>query len=435
MVRMIPWKWAVWVLGILAATSAAVVLGRPGTSPTTLNVGVSGRDNQYVSAASDGASVALAWSASSEATGTDVFAAVSHDHGASFGAPVRVNAVERQANINGEQPPRITFRKRPDGRRQIVVLWTAKATGGTSLLSARSDDDGRTFGPTTPAPGTETAGNRGWESMAAASDGQLYAVWLDHRDTAAQAMTGHTMHQHGAATAASSADGVTRAQLSQLFVGSLDGGTLPKSVTRGVCYCCKTSVATGPDGVLYAAWRHVYEGNRRDIAFTMSRDGGRSFLDPVRVSEDDWQIDGCPENGPSLAVDGERVHVLWPTLVTENGNETLKLFLATTTDGRSFTPRSPLPTTGAAAYHPQLAVAANGDLIAAWDELSAGKRRVRIASGRPKANGTVTFKPLARSEDEFGSYPALTTSGRSVVLAWTARNGARSTIAVRRIPY
>jgi hypothetical protein len=49
------------------------------------------------------------------------------------------------------------------------------------------------------------------------------------------------------------------------------------------------------------------------IAFTLSRDGGRTFASPIRVSDDHWVLDGCPENGPALAVDASRrVHLVWP---------------------------------------------------------------------------------------------------------------------------
>ena len=70
-------------------------------------------------------------------------------------------------------------------------------------------------------------------------------------------------------------DGVAMAQKSKLFVASLDGTLAPRALTGGVCYCCKTAAAATGDAI-YAAWRHVYPGNLRDMAFTMSRDGGRS---------------------------------------------------------------------------------------------------------------------------------------------------------------
>ncbi|HET9267196.1 MAG TPA: hypothetical protein VFO31_03495 [Vicinamibacterales bacterium] len=71
---------------------------------------------------------------------------------------------------------------------------------------------------------------------------------------------------------------------------------------------------------MYVAWRHVYPGNVRDIAFTMSNDGGKTFAAPIRVSDDRWVLDGCPEKDPALAVDAHRrVDVVWPTLVPPAG--------------------------------------------------------------------------------------------------------------------
>jgi hypothetical protein len=419
-----------------AASMAAVALmsacGRARPESVTL-VGVPGQLNQHVSAASDGSTlVALAWAASSESTGTNIFAAVSSDAGNSFSAPVRVNAVEGQADVNGEQPPRVTIERSPDSGSSIVVLWTAKGREGTSLLYARSTDRGRTFGPTTSMPSVDAPGNRGWESMAAAGNGEVYALWLDHRDTA-QAMSGHT-HRHGA-DASAKTDGVARAQRSQLFVSSLNGRLAPRAITRGVCYCCKTALTIDDDGTIYAAWRHVYPANMRDIAFTRSRDGGNSFEEPVRISEDEWQLDGCPENGPALSVDAsKRIHVLWPTLVRDGNHETLKLFHAFSSDGRTFSPRAALPTSGPA-YHPQLVIAADGSLFAAWDEVQSGTRRVRVARGHSDGRGGFGFSAVSLGDDVAGSYPALAALEKQAILAWATRTDDESRIGVARIPY
>jgi hypothetical protein len=423
--------------GALLLAGAALVAGGPLVSSQTAAIGVPGRVNEYPSVASQGAWVAIAWAASSESAGTNVYAAVSRDAGASFGSPVRVNAIEKQASVNGEQPPRIAF-VAGSGAPSIVVVWTAKAGSGTALLSARSSDGGRSFGASAPVPGSDAAGNRGWESIAVDSaTGRVYAVWLDHRDTAAQAGGAHAAHQHGAAapSGASSGDGAERAQRSQLFVGSVGAGLPARGIARGVCYCCKTAVITAPDGALYLAWRHVYAGNQRDIAVATSRDRGRSFSDPVRVSEDRWQLDGCPENGPSLAVGNQgRVFVLWPTLVKEPGGETLRLFLSSTADGRRFAARAQLPTAGAA-YHPQLVTAADGTLVAAWDEVVSGApRRVRLARGRPGDGGQTQFEAIDLGSDTEGSYPALALTPDHLVIAWTARGAASKPLRVLRIP-
>jgi hypothetical protein len=67
------------------------------------------------------------------------------------------------------------------------------------------------------------------------------------------------------------------AQKSKLYFATSDGALAPRAITGGVCYCCKTAIATGPNNAVYLAWRHVYPGDVRDIAFAASHDcGGRS---------------------------------------------------------------------------------------------------------------------------------------------------------------
>lgn len=394
-------------------------------------VGVPGHVNEHVSIASDGASfVALAWAASSVSAGTNIFAAVSRDGGVSFAPPVRVNLVEGQARINGEQPPRIVLRQTGGRDPAMIVLWTARQGGTTVLLHAESLDDGRRFAPARSLLPDDVAGNRGWASMAARDDGRMFAMWLDHRDAVSTRSQGGT-HQHGAR---SPEESDARAQRSQLFVGTLDGTVAPTAIARGVCYCCKTALASGPDGRMYAAWRHVFSGSERDIAFTMSDDvAGPAFRQPVRVSDDGWQLDGCPENGPALAVDASRrIHVIWPTLV-RGDDEALRLFHASSVDGLAFSARSPLPSQGSA-FHPQLLATRDGTLIAAWDELIAGSRRVRVARAQASQDGGYAFSIVPGSDAMAGAYPALANAGTHVVLAWAepVENG-ESRVAVRRI--
>lgn len=396
-------------------------------------VGIPGQINEHVSLASDGGSVvALTWAASSESSGSNVFAAVSADSGISFSPPVRVNGADSEVRVNGEQPPRVTLVPGSDGTPTVVVLWTARRAGATSLLYAESRDNGRSFGPERSVISEEVNGNRGWESMVATRDGRLFVLWLDHRESAT-ATSAHAEHHHQAGSPAT-ADGVARAQRSQLFVSAPDGSLPPMAIARGVCYCCKTAIAADSEGRVYAAWRHVYEGSHRDIAFTSSRDtAGHMFDEPVRVSADGWQLDGCPENGPALAVEGRRVHVLWSTLVRTQ-QETLQIFHASSLDGRTFTSRTPLPSSGGAA-HPQLVSAPDGSLFAAWDELAAGARQVRVARGRASTNERFEFA-LGSIGDGAGAYPALASTRTHAILAWARpHSGTESRIAVTRLAY
>lgn len=399
-------------------------------------LGITGRANEHVSLAADGTTVAVAWAAS-DATGvTDVYTALSGDGGNTFAAPVRVNTTPGDARANGEQPPRVALVRTPDAAPEVVVFWIAKRGNETVLLTARSTSGGADYGASELVPGTNTAGNRGWQALGTDGSGHVDAVWLDHRRLATPAGPPPS-HQHHDATATTAAaavpdDGVAMAQRSDLYFARLGDTPAPRALTAGVCYCCKTSIAHAPDGTIYLAWRHVYPGNMRDIAFTASHDGGQTFGAPVRVSEDGWSIAGCPDDGPSMAVDaGGRVHVVWPTVVSENGRNAKRLFHAVTTDGRTFSPRVAV-SRGEAAHHPQIAAAGHGTVVVGWDEFAGDQRVTSRALGAFDENGAMVFTDDPAWSPVEGRYPALVAVENDVVTAWVSGQGAGSTIRVHR---
>jgi hypothetical protein len=181
------------------------------------------------------------------------------------------------------------------------------------------------------------------------------------------------------------------------------------------------------------AWRHIYPPNLRDIAVARSTDGGRTFSAPVRVSEDGWAIDGCPDDGPSIAIDSSGVlHVAWPTLVAASGSK--GIFYSYSRDGgQTFAPRTRLDEEGGGAAHPQLSVA-DGRVVVAWDQGGGGSRRVLL---REVIGGSGTESPRlgpARvlSGEAAAVYPSVVATSAGTVVAWTEEMGTGSGIRVRR---
>ncbi len=417
---------ALLLFGVLVPANAA--------GPITL--AVPGRSNANVSMAADGSLIAVVWSAATAAGETDIYAATSRDSGATFSSPTRVNSRAGEASVNGEQAPRVALVRRGGGL-EMAVLWTAKHAAGTALLTARSTDAGRTFSPASPVPGTDAPGNRGWEAIGSDGTGRVHAVWLDHRRLAEQDSRVSAMHHHGRENGVASMmtpkpNGLAMAQLSQLYFATLDGSSPSRPVTESVCYCCKTAIASGGAGGLYLAWRHVYPGNIRDIAFTSSTDGGRTFAAPIRVSEDRWTIDGCPEDGPAMTVDRlGRVHVIWPTVLSEHGEPGKALFHAMSQDGRSFSARERIPTDGVP-RHPQLAIGRDGAVVVVWDEGGDGMRRIASAYGVAEESGRLRFQRRPWSGSEPGVYPAIAATDNGLLAAWTTGPPATSVIRVRQ---
>jgi hypothetical protein len=98
---------------------------------------------------------------------------------------------------------------------------------------------------------------------------------------------------------------------------SSDGGrSFPGSVVLDTssCICCRTAVAAGPDGAVHALWRHVFPGDVRDFVSARSGDAARSFSMPALVHDDHWVLNGCPDIGPDIVVDGRnQLHAAWYT--------------------------------------------------------------------------------------------------------------------------
>jgi hypothetical protein len=222
------------------------------------------------------------------------------------------------------------------------------------------------------------------------------------------------------------------ARKSGLYYRSDASGSIEREIAAGVCYCCKTALAAAGEGRLYAAWRAVYSGSIRDIAATTSVDDGRTFADPSRVSHDNWQIAGCPDDGPALAVDtAETVHVVWPTLL-DGAEPAAALFYATSDNGRTYSARVRVPTLGGSKpTHPQIAITLDGRTMLAWDEVPAGGVRtaaisvVTTSGGQPRVG-----KPVPLNDGEPASYPVLATTDGGVLAAWTSGPVASSTIAI-----
>lgn len=406
----VTWLFAA-ILAIRGVSALATI------APPDITLAVTGRTNSTPWVAAAGDFVAVAWGASAAGKG-DIFVATSRDGGRTFGSPVQVNQTAGEARISGEIAPRVSLHAVPESIPEIVVVWNAKATT-TTLRLARSRDGGRTFEtPTTLTPG-DAAGDRGWQALTLDQKGGAHAIWLDHRGMAAARNAPQAAHK-------GEHDGVAMAQRSGLYYAGPGGAE--RELFKGVCYCCKTAMATGPDGTIAAAWRHVFDGNMRDMALTISRDNGKTFAPMTRVHQDGWSINGCPDDGPAMAIDHRgTIHLLWPTVV--GGTEGALLY-STSRNGTTFQKPVRVPTLGGPKpSHPQIAIDGQGRVVVAWDESREGVRRA--AARRLMLDGT--FGPVRELGVGPSSYPVLAATTKGMIAVWTSGAPNSTTIGVAAI--
>jgi hypothetical protein len=293
------------------------------------------------------------------------------------------------------------------------------------LRFARSMDYGKSFGKAIEVDPTGPA-SQSFFNLNVSPQGTIYVVWLDGRDRNAghggHSEHGHSEHGGSAIYLARSADG-----------GASFGPSI--RVATNACPCCRPAIAFTDDHTVHVAFRKVFDGNVRDVAVVTSRDGGESWANPVRVAQDNWQINGCPHSGPSLAVLGNRLFVSWFT-VHEKEQQSY-IFLAHSDDrGRTFSDRVSLSEGTVDPNHPSL-VAARDRLFAVFQardrdtNRSWGKARVYLRE--VSAAGRLSHLTSVPNLSAGVSYPAVAfESPDKLFLAWTESVDAASGIVVTR---
>jgi len=146
------------------------------------------------------------------------------------------------------------------------------------------------------------------------------------------------------------------------------------------------------------------------------RHDGTDWGDPVRLGPDNWQIEGCPVNGPAIAARGTNVAVAWFTAA--EGRPRVRL--ARSTDrGTEFALPVDIDADGA---HGQVDVVLLDDdsaIVSWWRRNPSGGTQLTVrrvaASGALGEPEIVAKSAASRPLD----VPQMVESGGHLVLAWT----------------
>ena len=202
--------------------------------------------------------------------------------------------------VNWADFPSVRFYRDEQGTLQGFAHWLEYSGAGTydyDIKYATDDIDEAQLHQDT------VSAEHGFLSSAALPAGGLQVTWLDGRYTklgadagAAEGTEGHG-HGGGAMT---------------LRTKALNDSTSIELDHR-VCDCCNTAtVAT--DSLIMVAYRDRSEHEIRDIGYVFKRTGSAAWSTPKLVHADNWEIAGCPVNGPALAAN-ERgdIAIVWYT--------------------------------------------------------------------------------------------------------------------------
>lgn len=372
----------------LAALPAAAMDGMPGTAARP-ELGASAAfapDGTLLVASKQGEHVVLRRST---------------DEGRSWSAPSPVNAQPETISADGENRPKIAFAT--DGG--LLVSWTrplGKPYSGAIRL-ARADD-GEHFAPPLTVHRDPAEITHRFETLLALPGNRVLAAWIDKRDL--EAAKGKTPYRGAAIYTALSTDGGRSFQPE-------------RKLADHSCECCRIAAATDGDGAPLLLWRHVFAPNERDHALArLQPDGGAAAVQ--RATFDRWKVDGCPHQGPSLAVDADGVrHAVWFNQKDGEG----RVHYGRLRLGNEIRVEGQRPVGGPRAAHADLAVA-GGQLAIAWKEFDGERTRLGLLRS---ADGGRSFaeQPLAATDGASDQPRVIARQDKLYVFWHTEKEGFR----------
>jgi len=217
-------------------------------------------------------------------TGLAVF--VSDDLGATFSRQISI-PTEGDVMTHGEMSPVIGY---DPTAAQIYVAWQS----GRELMFSHGSPFGKSLSAPLAINKTLTSSSAGYVTIGVAPDGRVAVAWLDGSDKDNK-----------------------RGTTSVYVTTSTDQGATfdtPRRIGSNACPCCRPSMAFDENGNAYVAWRDVFERNERDFVVARGDAKTFAFTQPTRISEDGWQIDGCPDSGATLTWLDGRLYAAWFTL-------------------------------------------------------------------------------------------------------------------------
>jgi hypothetical protein len=297
----------------------------------------------------------------------------------------------------------------------LVGHWLQKSGTGTyayDVRLAKSSDDGKTWGPSFLPHTDSTQTEHGFASMFQMPGAGLGLVWLDGR---AMSTVAHGSHGGGDMSLRFGAFGKDGKQIAET------------PLDLRVCECCPTAVAVTADGPI-VAYRDRSDGEIRDIYVARLENG--KWTEGRPAHSDNWKINACPVNGPSLSARGRDVALAWFAAKDDQP----KSFAAFSKDaGRTF--GTPVRVDDVASLgRVDVELLPDGSAAVAYIEFANQRAdfRIRRVTADGAKSAPVTVSDVAGNRSS--GYPRVALAGNELVFAWVDRTkGSQVRTAVARV--
>jgi len=286
----------------------------------------------------------------------------------------------------------------------LAAHWLVKSGTGTYAYNvniARSKDGGKTWAKAIVPHTDKTQTEHGFVSLLPLPDGRVGAVWVDGRNL------NNIKESHDENTPLSVSMTLRYAAI------DADGRLSDEAqLDERVCECCQTSAALTSEGAI-AVYRDRSDKEVRDI-YSVSRQQG-NWAAPHPVHPDNWEINGCPVNGPSVAADGRRVAIGWYT--EASASPRVKAIFSN--DAGATFGKAVEVDDGAALGRVDVLLLPDGSALVCWMSGTAEGGAIKVRRVRPDGSlgppSVVAETSISRSS----GFPRMARLGEEVHFAWT----------------
>ena len=294
-----------------------------------------------------------------------------------------------------------------------VAHWLEMAgslTYSYHVVMSQSFDGGLTWSVPSKPHTDDTPTEHGFVSLFP-QDGKVAAIWLDGRNTGNEPSGDPTASGMTLRGAVIDAD------------GSLQDEQL---IDELICDCCQTDVAVAESGPV-AVYRDRTIDEVRDIFVTRLVDG--VWTAGVPLNNDNWQIAGCPVNGPAIAARESTVAAVWFSAANDKSTVSLKL----SDDGGASFGNSIFIATEGSLGHVDTVILPDDSIVVSWLQTAADGSG-SVMARRVDQNGNASAAhPITTSADK-RSVPQMARFGNDLVFVWTESSEDSSRIQSARLP-
>ena len=232
----------------------------------------------------------------------------------------------------------------------------------------------------------------GFVSLVPIPDAKLAAIWLDGRNMPSE----------------------EEGDMALMYTTIAANGSLgPETqIDNRACECCKTSMTATADS-LVAVYRDRSDKEIRDISIVRYANG--RWSQPQALTNDGWEIDGCPINGPAVSANGRNVAVAW---FTAPDDKSQVYVLMSADSGKTFGKKIRIDD-GNPIGRVDVVSRSSGAAVVSWVERTSQGAQVRVRE--VAANGTAAAPMNVSGTAGLGSgvFPRMVRSGDDIVVAWT----------------